>query len=44
VIPVQFPVEVTIPLKETELNRVAVELNGVLGPVRQLLDDLPDDF
>ena len=44
VIPVQFPFEVTIPLRETELNRVTVELNGVLGPVRQLLDDLPDDF
>ena len=44
VIPVRFPVEVTIPLKETELNRVVVELNGVLKPVRQLVDDLPDDF
>jgi hypothetical protein len=43
-IPVQFPVEVTIPLRETELNRVVVELNSVLGPVRDLLDSLPDGF
>jgi hypothetical protein len=43
-IPVQFPVEVTIPLRETELNRVVIELNSVLGPVRDLLDSLPDGF
>jgi hypothetical protein len=43
-IPVQFPVEVTIPLKETELNQVVIELNSVLGPVRDLLDSLPDGF
>lgn len=43
-IPVQFPVDVTIPLKETELNRVVIELNDILGPVRELLDDLPDGF
>jgi hypothetical protein len=43
-IPVQFPVEVAIPLKETELRQVVVELNDVLGPVRKLLDDLPDGF
>lgn len=43
-IPVQFPVDVTIPLKETELNQVVIELNSVLGPVRDLLDSLPDGF
>lgn len=43
-IQVQFPVEVSIPLKETELNRVVVELNDILMPLRQFLDDLPDDF
>jgi len=43
-IPVKFPVDVTIPLKETELSQVVVELNRVLGPIRQLLDDLPDGF
>jgi hypothetical protein len=43
-IPVKFPVEVKIPLKETELNQVVVELNRVLGPIRELLDDLPDGF
>lgn len=43
-IPVKFPVDVEIPLKETELNQVVVELNRVLGPIRELLDDLPDGF
>lgn len=43
-IPVQFPVEVTIPLDETELNQVVVKLNGVLGPLRDYLEDLPDGF
>jgi len=43
-IPVEFPVDVKIPLKETELSQVVVELNRVLGPIRQLLDDLPDGF
>jgi len=43
-IPVQFPVEVSIPLNETELKRVVEELNAVLGPIRQYLDDLPDGF
>jgi hypothetical protein len=43
-IPVKFPVDVRIPLKETELSQVVVELNRVLGPIRQLLDDLPDGF
>jgi hypothetical protein len=43
-IPVQFDVEVTIPLKETELNVVVVELNNILQPVRKLFDDLPDGF
>lgn len=43
-IPVQFPVEVSIPLRDTELNQVVVELNSVLQPVRDFLDDLPDGF
>jgi hypothetical protein len=43
-ITVQFPVEVAIPLKETELNQVVVILNDVLTPVRNLLDNLPDGF
>jgi hypothetical protein len=43
-IPVQFPVEVSIPLKETELNQVVVELNEVLGPIREYLDELPDGY
>jgi len=43
-ISVQFPVEVTIPLRETELNQVVIELNSVLGPIRDLLDSLPDGF
>jgi hypothetical protein len=43
-IPVRFPVDVSIPLRETELNQVVVELNNVLGPIRKLLDDLPDGF
>jgi hypothetical protein len=43
-IPVQFPVEVSIPLRDTELNQVVVELNNVLQPVRDFLDDLPDGF
>jgi hypothetical protein len=43
-IPVQFPVEVSIPLRETELNQVVVELNNVLEPLRDFLDDLPDGF
>lgn len=43
-IPVKFPVDVEIPLKETELSQVVIELNSVLGPIRQLLDDLPDGF
>jgi hypothetical protein len=44
VISVQFPVEVSIPLKETELNQVVVKLNNVLGPIRDYLDELPDGF
>jgi hypothetical protein len=44
VIPVKFPVEVFIPLKETELSQVVVELNRVLEPIRDLLDGLPDGF
>jgi hypothetical protein len=44
VIPVKFPVEVFIPLKETDLNQVVVELNRVLEPIRDLLDGLPDGF
>jgi hypothetical protein len=43
-IPVQFPVEVSIPLRDTELNQVVVELNNVLEPLRDFLDDLPDGF
>lgn len=43
-IPVQFPVEVSIPLRDTELNQVVVELNSVLEPLRDFLDDLPDGF
>jgi hypothetical protein len=43
-IAVAFPVEVEIPLNETELNRVVVELNDVLGPVRELVDGLPDSY
>jgi hypothetical protein len=43
-IAVQFPVEVAIPLKETELNQVVLILNDVLTPVRNLLDNLPDGF
>jgi hypothetical protein len=43
-IPVRFPVQVTIPLRETELNQVVVKLNDVLGPLQQLLEDLPDGY
>jgi hypothetical protein len=41
---VQFPVDVTIPLKETELNQMVVKLNDVLIPIRDFLDGLPDGF
>jgi hypothetical protein len=43
-IQVEFPVEVSIPLDETELNQVVVKLNNVLEPVRDFLDKLPDGF
>jgi hypothetical protein len=43
-IPVQFDVEVSIPLKETELEQVVVKLNKVLGPIRDYLDKLPDGY
>jgi hypothetical protein len=41
---VQFPVEVSIPLKETELNQVVIILNDVLVPLRDFVDGLPDGF
>lgn len=44
VIPVQFPVEVAIPLNETELKTAVEELNGVVGPIRDYLEQLPDGF
>jgi hypothetical protein len=43
-IAVQFPVDVSIPLKETELNRVVTKLNEVIIPIRNLVEDLPDGF
>ncbi len=43
-IQVEFPVEVSIPLKETELNQVVVKLTDILEPVRDFVDDLPDGF
>jgi hypothetical protein len=41
-IPVRFPVEVAIPLKETELNQTVVKLNDLLGPIIEYLNGLPD--
>jgi hypothetical protein len=43
-IAVQFPVDVSIPLRETELNHVVTKLNEVIVPVRNLVEDLPDGF
>ncbi len=41
---VQFPVDVRIPLRETELNLVVVRLNRLLTPYVDLVQSLPDGF